>query len=277
MARAEFRFYEELNDFLAPALRRRSFEYESAQNATVKHAVEALGVPHTEVELIIANGESVGFGYVVGSGDRISVYPQFEAFDVTPLLRVRDRPLRRPRFVADAHLGALAKYLRALGFDTLYRNDFADREVAALAAAERRIVLSRDRALLMQRCITHGCYVRAERPLAQLKEIVARLDLFGAVAPFTRCLVCNAPLRPLPYAEAAAHVPPAVARLHDEFRTCTACDRVYWEGSHTRRLGAALEEALASVASWQPAAWAQRLSTTTFPSVIVTFVFSQFQ
>lgn len=249
MALAEFRFYEELNDFLTPALRRRPFEYDTAPHATVKHAVEALGVPHTEVELVIANGESVDFAYVVRSGDRISVYPQFEALDVTPLLRVRDRPLRNPRFVADAHLGALARYLRALGFDTLYRNDFADREVASLAAAERRIVLSRDRALLMHASITHGCYVRAERPLAQLKEIVARLDLFGAVAPFTRCLVCNAPLCPLPYAEAAARVPPAVARLHDEFFTCTECDRVYWEGSHTRRLGAVLDEALKSVAS----------------------------
>lgn len=248
MALAEFRFYEELNDFLAPALRRRPFEYDTAENATVKHAIEALGVPHTEVELVIANGESVGFSYVVVHGDRISVYPQFEAFDVTPLLRVRDRPLRSPRFVADAHLGALARYLRALGFDTLYRNDFRDSEIAALAAAERRIVLSRDRALLMHRSITHGCYVRARRPLEQLTEIVARLDLFGMAAPFTRCLVCNAPLTRLPYAEAAPRVPPAVARLHDDFLTCSACDRVYWHGSHTRRLGAVLDAALASAA-----------------------------
>jgi hypothetical protein len=247
MAVVEFRFYEELNDFLAPALRRRPFEYDTAPNATVKHAIEALGVPHTEVELIIANGESVGFSYVVSSGDRISCYPQFEALDVTPLLRVRDRPLRNPRFVADAHLGALAKYLRALGFDTLYRNDFRDCEIAALSAAERRIVLSRDRALLMQKSITHGCYVRGERPLQQLKEIVARLDLFRAAAPFTRCLVCNSPLESLPYAAAAPRVPPTVARLHTEFRTCTACDRVYWRGSHTRHLGAVLDEALASV------------------------------
>jgi uncharacterized protein with PIN domain len=247
MALAEYRFYEELNDFLAPALRRRSFQYDSAQNATVKHAVEALGVPHTEVELILANGESVDFSYVVENGDRISVYPQFEALDVTPLLRIRARPLRNPRFIADAHLGALARYLRALGFDTLYRNHFADREIAALASAERRIVLSRDRALLMQKNITHGCYVRAERPLAQLQEIVARLDLVRAAAPFTRCLVCNAPLQPLPYAEAAPRVPPTVARLHDEFRTCTVCDRIYWEGSHTRRLGAVLDDALAAL------------------------------
>lgn len=245
MAVAEFRFYEELNDFLTPARRRRAFDYDCAPHATVKNAVEALGVPHTEVELILVNGESVDFSYRVAAGDRISVYPQFETFDVTPLLRVRARPLRNPRFIADAHLGALAKYLRAAGFDTLYRNDYLDREVAAIAAAERRIVLSRDRALLMQKDITHGCFVRAKRPLEQLDEVLARLDLYVAAAPFTRCLVCNAPLRLLPYAEAVSRVPERSARCYDEFYTCDVCNRVYWAGSHTRRLGAVIDRALA--------------------------------
>jgi len=245
MAVAEFRFYEELNDFLTPARRRRAFDYDCAAHATVKNAVEALGVPHTEIELILVNGESVDFSHRVAAGDRISVYPQFEAFDITPLLRVRTRPLRNPRFIADAHLGALAKYLRAAGFDALYRNDYRDQEVAAIAAAEHRIVLSRDRALLMQKDITHGCFVRAQRPLAQLEEVLARLDLFGTVAPFTRCLVCNAPLRSLPYTEAVGRVPPESARCHDEFFTCDVCNRVYWAGSHTRRLGAVLAKVLA--------------------------------
>jgi uncharacterized protein with PIN domain len=245
MAIAEFRFYEELNDFLMPARRRRAFVYDCAPHATVKHAVEALGVPHTEVELILVNGESVDFSYRVAAGDRISVYPQFEAFDVAPLLRVRARPLRNPRFIVDAHLGGLAKYLRAAGFDALYRSDYKDRDVAAIAAAENRIVLSRDRALLMQKDITHGCFVRAQQPLEQLEEVLARLDLFGAAAPFTRCLVCNAPLHLLPYAEAVNRVPDRSARCHDEFFTCDVCNRVYWAGSHTRRLGAVLAKVLA--------------------------------
>jgi uncharacterized protein with PIN domain len=242
-----------LNDFLTPARRRRAFDYACAPHATVKNAVEALGVPHTEVELIIVDGESVDFSYRVMDGDRISVYPQFEAFDVTPLLCVRARPLRNPRFVADAHLGALAKYLRAAGFDTLYRNDYRDREVAAIAAAQHRIVLTRDRALLMQKDVTHGCFVRAKRPLDQLEEVLARLDLFGAIAPFTRCLACNAPLRPLAYAEAVSRVPDRSARCHDEFYTCDVCERVYWAGSHTRRLGAVLAKVFAGRGAAQPA------------------------
>ena len=244
MSVAEFRFYEELNDFLDPARRRVPFSYTCARQATVKNAIEALGVPHTEVELILANGESVDFAYRVRDGDRISVYPQFEVIDVTPLLRVRERPLRLTRFIADSHLGALAKYLRLLGFDTLYRNDLHDREIAAIATRERRIVLSRDKGLLMQRSITHGCYVCAIRPLAQIEEVLQRLDLFRRVRPFSRCLICNAELETLSKAEASTRVPADTARYYDDFRYCRCCDRVYWPGPHFRRLKAVLDKAL---------------------------------
>src|SRR5712692_3552219 len=129
MAVAQFRFYEELNDFLAPERRQRGFAYDCARAATVKNAIEALGVPHTEVELILANGESVDLSRMVREGDRFSIYPKFEAFDVRPLLQVRPAPLRDPRFIADAHLGGLARFLRMLGFDTLYENNFHDAEI----------------------------------------------------------------------------------------------------------------------------------------------------
>jgi len=105
MVTATFRFYQELNDFLPPARRQREFDVPCAQAATAKHMIEALGVPHTEVELILVNGESVGFERRLRDQDRVAVYPKFEALDVTPLLRVREQPLRTPRFVADAHLG----------------------------------------------------------------------------------------------------------------------------------------------------------------------------
>ena len=197
MVIVEFRFYEELNDFLRPEQRKRPFCHAVAERAIVKHAIEALGVPHTEVELIIANGESVDFCYVLHDGDRISVYPQFESLDVMSLVRVRDRTLRRIQFIADAHLGALAKYLRFLGFDTLYRNDFRDDEIAQISLAQHRIVLTRDRDLLMRRAITHGCYIHAPLPSKQLEEVTRRLDLARAIRPFTRCSVCNQLLEPI--------------------------------------------------------------------------------
>jgi len=243
MARSLFRFYEELNDFFPPERRKTAFSCDCALHATVKNAIESLGVPHTEVELILVNGVSVGFSHPVRDGDRISVYPKFEALDVSPLLRIRERPLREVRFLADAHLGALAKFLRLFGFDTLYRNDFKDQEVAHLSVQERRIVLTRDRGLLMHRIITHGCYVRAERPLDQLSEVIARLDLSRAIRPFTRCLRCNRAIERIDKSCIAGRLAPDTLRYYDEFWTCYACDRVYWAGSHFRRLAKVIEAA----------------------------------
>jgi hypothetical protein len=174
---ARLRFYEELNDFLAPALRKRDIAYRCARAATVKNAIEALGVPHTEVELILVNGASVDFSYLLREGDAVSVYPKFESFDIRPMLRVREAPLRELRFVADAHLGGLARLLRMLGFDTLYSNDITDEQIRDLACSDGRIVLTRDRELLKRRAITHGCFVRALKPRFQLREIVQRLQL----------------------------------------------------------------------------------------------------
>jgi len=236
MVTATFRFYEELNDFLPPARRKQDFTIPCARAATTKHMIEALGVPHTEVELILVNGVSVGFDRMLNDGDRVAVYPRFEALDISPLLRVREWPLRETKFVADAHLGGLARLLRMAGFDTLYRNDYADAEIAAIAVAEQRILLTRDRELLKLRDLTHGCYVRALKPPHQFREIVDRLDLRRSLRPFTRCLSCNAPLRDVAKAEVLDALPPSVRANQERFTTCDACGRVYWPGSHWRRM-----------------------------------------
>jgi uncharacterized protein len=235
-ATATFRFYEELNDFLAPERRGRAFECRCARAATTKHMIEALGVPHTEVELVLVNGESAGFDRVLDDGDRVSVYPKFEALDITPLLRVRDRVLRETRFVADAHLGGLARLLRLTGFDTLYDNGFRDDEIERLAREQGRIVLTRDRDLLKRRGVTHGCYVRALRSQDQLREVFDRLDLARSARPFTRCLSCNAHLRPIDKALVEAQLPPAVRAQYRSFAACEGCGRVFWEGTHWRRM-----------------------------------------
>jgi uncharacterized protein len=241
MVTATFRFYEELNDFLERALRRRAFSCPCARNATAKHMIEALGVPHTEVELILVNGESVGFDHPLAEGDRVAVYPKFESLDIRPLLRVRAAPLRELRFVADAHLGGLAQLLRLAGFDTLYDNNYPDEEIEALAAAEHRIVLTRDRELLKRRTITHGCYVRALKPQAQLHEIFGRLDLATSARPFRLCLTCNAPLHPIGRGEVRERVPEGVFERQTRFVTCDVCRRVFWEGSHWKRMRALMD------------------------------------
>ncbi|HEX2009872.1 MAG TPA: Mut7-C RNAse domain-containing protein [Roseateles sp.] len=242
MIGATFRFYEELNDFLAPRRRGHEFACRCAPSATTKHMIEAFGVPHTEVELVLVNGESVAFERRLSDGDRVAVYPKFEALDITPLLRVRERPLRLTRFVADAHLGGLARLLRMAGFDTLYDNHYRDPEIVSLAEAEGRIVLTRDRELLKRRGVSHGCYVHALRPALQLRELVARLDLARSARPLTLCLDCNRPLQAVSRAEVAARLPDHVRG--DRFSRCDACQRVFWEGSHWRHMRQRLDHLL---------------------------------
>lgn len=235
MVTATFRFYEELNDFLAPQRRGHEFACSCARAATTKHMIEALGIPHTEVELVLVNGMSVGFDRILEEGDRVAVFPKFEMIDVTPLLRVRDHPLRVIRFVADAHLGGLAHLLRMAGFDTWYDNHYQDDEIEAIAR-EGRIVLTRDRELLKRRSITHGCYIHTLKPPQQLCEIFERLDLARSARPFTLCLECNAALRSVEKTEVLSRLPPSVRERFDRFSTCDVCQRIFWEGSHWRRM-----------------------------------------
>jgi uncharacterized protein with PIN domain len=245
MVIATFRFYAELNDFLPQGRRTRDFATVCARAATTKHMIEALGVPHTEVDLVLVNGESAGFDRLLDDGDRVAVYPKFEAFDITPLLRLRERPLRETRFVADAHLGGLAHLLRMAGFDTLYDNHFHDDEIERLAHEEGRIVLTRDRDLLKRRTITHGCYVRALHTEAQFREVFDRLDLPRSARPFTRCLSCNGLLRPIDKRTVEARLPQRVRERYERFTTCDGCGRVFWEGTHWQHMRHLLDSVLA--------------------------------
>lgn len=240
MGRAEFRFYAELNDFLAPHLRGRSFVYEFQGQPTVKDAIEALGVPHVEVELIIVNGESVDFSHRLNDGDRVAVYPMFESLDVTEILRIRRAPLRRVAFACDAHLGKLARLLRLLGFDTVHSPGITDAELVELSQ-RGRIILTRDRQLLKHGGVTHGYWVRSTVPLEQAQEVVRRFDLRDQIAPFTRCLACNGVLQRLPKEEALPRVPPKVREWCEEFLICSGCGRIFWPGTHYPRLASWVE------------------------------------
>ncbi len=232
----EFRFYEELNDFLAPARRRHAFAYRFHGTPAVKDAIEAIGVPHTEVDLILVNGESVRFSHRLRGGERVAVYPVFERLDIAPVTRLRPVPLRTPHFVADVHLGTLARYLRLLGFDTLYDNHSGDAELVRRSVAERRILLSRDVGLLKHKVLTRAHYVRATDPACQLEEIVRALDLRRQIRPFTRCMRCNGRLRRMAVGSVAGQVPSRVRATQCRFARCGSCGRVYWPGTHFARL-----------------------------------------
>ena len=245
MKQAHFRFYAELNDFLTPERRARTFLYSFHGRQSVKHLIEALGVPHTEVDLVLINGQSTGFESIVEDGDRVSVYPVFESFDIAPLSRVRPKPLRQTRFIADSHLGRLAAYLRMLGFDTLYRNDYSDEELSDVSSDEHRVVLTRDRGLLKRKAVTHGYFVRESSFRGQLIEVVERFDLRGSLAPFTRCMRCNGVLEKVAKDAVQDQVPPRSREHADQFRRCRGCGQVYWNGSHYRRMERFVAEVIA--------------------------------
>ena len=181
---AWFRFYEELNNFLPADKRKIAFPYKLSGSTSVKDVIEAIGVPHTEVDLILVNGNSVKFCHKLSHGDHISVYPVFENLDISHISRLRPKPLRKTRFIVDAHLGRLSRLLRMLGFDTLYKNNYKNEEIITEALTQKRIILTRDSGLLKNRSITHGYLIRETDPHEQAREVIRRFDLYSQAKPF---------------------------------------------------------------------------------------------
>ncbi|MDJ0808415.1 MAG: Mut7-C RNAse domain-containing protein [Gammaproteobacteria bacterium] len=240
--RANFRFYEELNDFLSPAQKKCDIEYRFDGQPAIKDPIEVLGVPHSEVDLILVNQRSVAFDYQLKNGDRVAVYPVFESLDITPLQRLRPRPLRMTAFVVDVNLGKLARRLRMLGFDTAWGNRLEDREIVDISVREKRIVLTRDRRLLFHKAVTHGYWIRSDDPDTQLAEVMQRLDLYRQVQPLRRCLECNGEIEAVDRDLIWDQLEPLTLRHYSEFFRCRQCRKIYWEGSHVEHMNGAIRD-----------------------------------
>ena len=235
------RFYEELGFFLKDEHKKRIVETEASEGQTVKDLVESFGVPHVEVDLILVNGDPVDFSYQVREGDFISVYPVFERLDISGVTGLRPAPLRETKFLADVHLGTLARRLRFLGFYTEYSRSADDDYLAERCAENGLILLSRDRQLLMRRIVARGIYIRATDPFEQVREVVRRLDLYGSIRPYSRCAACNGELRTLctggeEWESRKGEIPPGVREWCSDYKLCTRCGKIYWKGSHYEKL-----------------------------------------
>lgn len=230
MSRATFRFDDALALFLRREHRGQRFAHRCAHAATLKNAIEALGVPHTEVGEVHVNGTPATLQRIVRDGDSVDVRPA-----------AAEKLGSDPIFLADAHLGGLARFLRMLGFDTAHRNAMHDTEIRRLAEQEGRIVLTRDRELLKCREVRRGHYVRALKAEDQLEEVTARYGLASLARPFTLCLHCNLRLEAADEQAVAQRVPEGVRALHTAFSCCCGCDRIYWPGSHYERMRARID------------------------------------
>jgi uncharacterized protein with PIN domain len=235
MNSASFTFHAELNDFLPKRQQNGPFHYAFENHQTIKHVIECLGVPHNEVNHLRANDHPVDFSYHAQDGDRIDIFPISEPLRAEDIL-LQAEPGSISRFVLDNHLGRLAAYLRMLGFDTLYRNDYQDDELALVASMESRTLLTRDQRLLMRNAISSGYWIRHQKPQAQLSEVIKRFDMKDRFQPFLRCLRCNHLLEPVSKEAVLPRLEPLTRLYFDEFHICPACNQIYWKGSHYDRM-----------------------------------------
>jgi len=243
MAWASIQFFDDLNDFLSPKRKGRKIIFSFKGNPAVKHIIESMGVPHTEVDLILVDGEYAGFGHAVFEGEVIEVYPieRTQKFEIRPgFQKTWDV---EPRFVLDNHLGKLAIYLRMLGMDALYRNDFQDEVLADLAFQGERVLLTRDRQLLMRKIVRDGYCLRNLDPRLQLFEVMKRFNLCAFIIPFQRCIKCNCKLIVVSKESILDRLQPLTRQYYNDFRICLKCDQIYWKGSHYERMKGFIEEA----------------------------------
>lgn len=232
MPRVSLRFYAELNEYLPRELRWITFDRTVSDGSTLGQVLQSLQVPSNEMDLVLVNGESESLDHRLREGDRVSFYPVFDSIDVTAVTKVENRPLRRLRFVLDAHLGKLAHHLRMLGFDTLYRNDYRRDDLVRIANGEDRIVLSKSRTLLDTNVIEAGYCVKSSNPREQLIEVLQRFDLWRSVHPFQRCLHCNTVLHSASKDSVIDRLPEEVRRFYNDFKVCPLCGKTYWKGAH---------------------------------------------
>ncbi len=229
---ATFHFHDHLNDFLLLDRRGQAFAFGFDGSPAIKDTIEAIGVPHTEIGQIVVNEGAVDAQYRLRPDDRVHVYPPQRQID----LHAAVNGSARPAFVADVHLGRLVAYLRMLGFDTVYATDTDDPELAEISSRERRILLTRDLGLLKRRIVTLGYFVRETDPLRQLEEIIRRFDLLHFPMGALRCTHCNEALVEVDKDAIAHRLPGNTLAYYDAFHQCTACDRIYWRGSHYQKL-----------------------------------------
>jgi uncharacterized protein len=230
----------DLDFFVRSAAHGRSIERSLSEKTAVKDVIESCGMPHPEIDLILVNGHPVDFYYGIANAANIELYPV--GTKSTQFDEKRLQVATNSTFVVDGHLGRLARNLRLLGFDVAYDPKAEDRQLLCTMKHENRALLTRDRRLLMHAVVRTGYCPRSQNPDEQIVEVIRRFNLLGSIAPFTRCIRCNAPLRKIAKAEIIERLEPLTKIYYEQFRRCTGCGQIYWPGSHFSKLQKRIEQ-----------------------------------
>ena len=227
-----FRFYGPLNDFLPYQRRQHSIDYSFSGSPGLRDAIQAQGVPHTEVDMVLVDSVPQRFGFHLCGGEQVSVYPRFHSLVIDKDCRLGSEPLKVPRFILDVHLGKLCRHLRLLGFDTAYGNDYEDRYIIDRGLAEQRIILTRDLGILKHGCVAHGYYVRSTDANQQIEEVLQHFKLQQCCQPLSRCIKCNGGLEQVRKSAVLSQIPEGTCRSYELFYQCQNCQQIYWRGAH---------------------------------------------
>lgn len=241
MPRLKINFPDEFNIFRRKKNKWPEIIYPLEQKTSIKHIIESLGVPHTEIGKIIAEDNEVNFNYIPVNSQKVTLLPIIPPFDVTKPSLLRPEPLQQISFVVDVNVGKLALLLRMLGLDAEYSPKFLDKDI--LSFCEKRIVLSKDIGLLECKQIIFGRHVRSVYPDDQLVEIIKFFGINGPFKFFTRCLRCNKKLVPVNKKDILHRLEPKTKKYFDRFKICPQCRRIYWQGSHHEKMKIRLRKA----------------------------------
>jgi hypothetical protein len=231
-----------LNNFFPTDKSGQIHHHRCYRSQSIKDRIEAMGIPHTEVFLILCNGEPVDFNYLVQDRDFFSVYPYFFSFEVPAEISLRIPYEGKPKFILDTHLGKLARYLRRFNFDSAYRNDYRDSEIVDIAGVENRIILTRDKGVLMRKRVVYGFFIHYDDPVRQLASVFHRYNLFQYKDDGSRCIECNSELKFIEKKKIIQRLEPKTKKYYQEFRYCPVCDKIYWRGTHYQKMENLLDE-----------------------------------
>jgi len=244
MLHIHLRFYEELNAFIPQDLRKKRFTHTLKVHTSAKDLIESFNVPHTQVNMILVNSEQADFCHIIKDQDDVSVFPYFHRFDIDGITKITHPKPYIIRFITDNHLGKLVLDLRMLGFDTHFNKSITQSELVSCANHQERIVLTKNRNILKRKDLKYGYYIYEDNADEQLAEVILQYDLFDEVNPFSRCLVCNSLMEPINKKLVLDRLPPKVKQKHTTFTYCPTCDKIYWKGTHYKKMKQRIEDIL---------------------------------